>query len=573
MAGPVNVGFFGKLPSAGDFVQRRLPATFVDNWDRSFEHAVAASRQALGSDWNSAYRSSPVWRLVLGQGVCGPSGWAGVMGPGVDRVGRCFPLVIACDLGPDPASPAKALALGHWFDAAERVLNGALSTQASPVEQFDRQVASLAHGFGQPPSDFAWLREVDIVSDRHWRLPLPTAGTLSSSYLQTAWQRMTNVRSGALWWTRGAGRVPPTVLMTAGLPQPQAYVAFIDAAAAGEPWQTRGDFAAVPVSAPATPAAAAIPNPALPGGRPAIDAGPAGSPEALVTPAPIADDLSDLFPDAPAAASPLAVAGNRSLLDPDATVPIARASAPSAPAAVPPPPASPSAGSTRAAIGAAAHAAPCARLRTPDGRLTLIACDAGGHDVRQRAAATVAIALDDLPEHGDAPAIDWLRQRLIALHAPLRDAASDLIDPIQADCAVVAARLASGQAELLAIGAAQTWLIRGGQAPTPLLGSAMPTSALPGGDDLDDLLFGAAPSTAAGLGAAATPTCLSARCDVRAGDRLVLASSADLLARLPSLLTAPWFEVPAGRDAQALLAAAAGLPTDPSTWPFAVIEV
>ena len=51
-----TTGFFGKLPSAGDFVQRRLPAGFVDVWDSHFESAVAESRRVLGGDWHDAYQ-------------------------------------------------------------------------------------------------------------------------------------------------------------------------------------------------------------------------------------------------------------------------------------------------------------------------------------------------------------------------------------------------------------------------------------------------------------------------------------------------------------------------------------
>lgn len=34
-------GFFGKLPCLGDFVRRRLPDTFVSQWDMHFERVLA----------------------------------------------------------------------------------------------------------------------------------------------------------------------------------------------------------------------------------------------------------------------------------------------------------------------------------------------------------------------------------------------------------------------------------------------------------------------------------------------------------------------------------------------------
>ena len=90
--GTASVGFFGKLPGAGDFVQRRLPRAFVERWDRHFEQAVFASRETLGQEWAAAYRASPTWRFVLSPQACGEGAWAGVFGPADDRVGRSFPM-------------------------------------------------------------------------------------------------------------------------------------------------------------------------------------------------------------------------------------------------------------------------------------------------------------------------------------------------------------------------------------------------------------------------------------------------------------------------------------------------
>ena len=119
MPNPSGAGFFGKLPGTGDFVQRRLPASFVNVWDRHFEQAVSASRARLGDDWPQAWRDAAVWRFVLAPGICGELAWAGVTGAATDRVGRCFPMVIAAPLA-DEAAIAAALRNDAWFAAAER---------------------------------------------------------------------------------------------------------------------------------------------------------------------------------------------------------------------------------------------------------------------------------------------------------------------------------------------------------------------------------------------------------------------------------------------------------------------
>ncbi|MBN3729231.1 type VI secretion system-associated protein TagF, partial [Burkholderia sp. Ac-20379] len=75
-----GVGFYGKLPAAGDFVRRRLPGEFVEGWDRHFQHALEAGRRALGAGWDAAWRDGPVWRFVLPAQVCGGGAWCGVIG-------------------------------------------------------------------------------------------------------------------------------------------------------------------------------------------------------------------------------------------------------------------------------------------------------------------------------------------------------------------------------------------------------------------------------------------------------------------------------------------------------------
>ncbi|MBD7923360.1 type VI secretion system-associated protein TagF [Xanthomonas sp. CFBP 8703] len=130
-------GFFGKLPSAGDFVQRRLPPAFVEPWDRHFSQLIAGARDQLGTQWAPAYRGSGLHAFVLGSGLCGAGAWAGVLGPGEDRVGRCFPLAIALPLA--QAAPDRS-----WYARAATLLGQALADRTLGVEAFDAQLQALA---------------------------------------------------------------------------------------------------------------------------------------------------------------------------------------------------------------------------------------------------------------------------------------------------------------------------------------------------------------------------------------------------------------------------------------------
>ncbi|MEM1385067.1 MAG: type VI secretion system-associated protein TagF [Pseudomonadota bacterium] len=99
-------GYFGKIPSQGDFLRGGLSPTFLDPWDTWLQRAIVTAREALGPAWQAAYTSAPIWRFALSPGVCGPSGAIGVVMPSIDRVGRQFPLTLAVETGEAHAWPA-----------------------------------------------------------------------------------------------------------------------------------------------------------------------------------------------------------------------------------------------------------------------------------------------------------------------------------------------------------------------------------------------------------------------------------------------------------------------------------
>ena len=99
---PGRWGYFGKLPSRGDFIRKDLPQDFVQSWDEWVQSLLLTGREELGEAWQNAYFSAPIWRFALAAGMCGPSRMVGVVMPSVDRVGRQFPFTIAtvADDGP-----------------------------------------------------------------------------------------------------------------------------------------------------------------------------------------------------------------------------------------------------------------------------------------------------------------------------------------------------------------------------------------------------------------------------------------------------------------------------------------
>src|SRR6185295_12917123 len=122
MSSQIEVGLYGKLPSHGDFLRRRVSDAFVRVWDEWLQECIAASRSALGERWLDVYLTSPVWRFGADAGAFGPVPVVGLMAPSVDRVGRYFYLTLVAEL-PEGVNLLAAVAeAGSFFESAEQLV-------------------------------------------------------------------------------------------------------------------------------------------------------------------------------------------------------------------------------------------------------------------------------------------------------------------------------------------------------------------------------------------------------------------------------------------------------------------
>lgn len=172
MAAAVVPGWYGKLPSLGDFASRRLPPLFVEPWDRWLSAGLAAWRDS-DAGWVEAFLAAPTWRFALGARLPFPQspGYAGVLMPSVDRVGRYFPLTVA-----RPRGSMEQQAPASWLQALEGLAVAALHDDWS-AERFDAALEGLdAAGDSGPawpePGRTLWWCE----REGHASTPLATAG-------------------------------------------------------------------------------------------------------------------------------------------------------------------------------------------------------------------------------------------------------------------------------------------------------------------------------------------------------------------------------------------------------------
>lgn len=204
-----RTGFFGKVTSHGDFVARRLPPSFQLPWDEWLQAGLRESRLALGPAWLPTYLSSPIWRFALAPGVCGEQGWAGLLMPSVDKVGRHFPLTLAAPLT-GAATTLDCAMHGHsWYDSLEDLALSSLGEDFS-LEGFDTALCTLGLASSQPPS---WLPGL--------------ADTIAHAALH----------GQGVWWTDGSPQVAACVLVCRGMPAPAGFTALLDGGWEGHGWQ------------------------------------------------------------------------------------------------------------------------------------------------------------------------------------------------------------------------------------------------------------------------------------------------------------------------------------------------
>jgi type VI secretion system protein ImpM len=180
----VRSGYFGKVPTQGDFVSNGLKRGLADGLDRWLREAMQHSQRRLGRDWLDAFLVAPVWRMALTSGTLGPDPVIGLMMPSVDRIGRYFPLVIAAPLTGLAPDIYDMFDLTDWYEAAEALALSTLNPGFS-LSAFDEAVANM-------------------------QLHIPPQ----------LWSRSANGKSYSFWWS---GSAPEELLQYEGMPDPEDF--------------------------------------------------------------------------------------------------------------------------------------------------------------------------------------------------------------------------------------------------------------------------------------------------------------------------------------------------------------
>jgi type VI secretion system protein ImpM len=235
--GTANIGFYGKLPSHGDFIRRSVPEAFVNPWDGWLQQCMVESRARLDSDWLKIYLTSPVWRFVLCDGVISGATFAGILVPSVDSVGRYFPLTIAAQLPASVPPMAFTIQARPWFRTVEALVLQALEAQDFNLDEFDAALQASGTELQKVEEHvFVTLDPTFPQPDQHWRLPLESSERVAAALIDPLMAPVArSMRPMSLWWSEGSEHVAPSCLLVRRLPDPARFTAMLDGR-----WQESG---------------------------------------------------------------------------------------------------------------------------------------------------------------------------------------------------------------------------------------------------------------------------------------------------------------------------------------------
>lgn len=215
----MRCGLFGKIGAKRDFIAIATPRSFLEAWEPWVQAGLSASRHQLGSGWQQAFLTAPVWRFWLGAAICGTTVTGAIM-PSLDGVGRYYPLTLHAVTDENALLPPPAIdPQDEWFAQVEAFLLSTLDRVAT-FELISDSLDRLALPRLQPSpsngSDVTTLGATGVGA-------LSDVGAFAQSFTALAAANPQIHAAASFWWTAGGEGFPSMALACRGLPDPFHY--------------------------------------------------------------------------------------------------------------------------------------------------------------------------------------------------------------------------------------------------------------------------------------------------------------------------------------------------------------
>lgn len=201
------LGWYGKLPAAGDFVRRRLSSEVVNWWHRWLEMSLPNLKENHSSQ--AMFFHAPIWNFILPASHGSSMVQMGCIAPSRDRVGRLYPLLVSLYLPPDYYDPQLLAGSSRFYQQAGQSLLQAVSLGCS-ADHFDRSLGDISLAMTtmlkrntatEPVSSGGDI--LSILNAGHEEPPVERIEEVNSSWPDLA-NYFNPTGSNSYWWTNQA---------------------------------------------------------------------------------------------------------------------------------------------------------------------------------------------------------------------------------------------------------------------------------------------------------------------------------------------------------------------------------
>ena len=211
------LGWYGKLPVAGDFVARGLPTGLTRQVGDWFAEGMDQLASAGGEGWRPAYRLSPIWHFVMNRALWDERPLMGCVAPSQDRVGRCSPVLALRSIEPDRIEAALP-PVSAWLYEVDELLRQVIA-DAMPIDSVLQGLDNaLRTEMAQAGGDSAGqiLTELGIAE----RSASPRQAWFSWPDLPELFLER---QQRSFWWAEPSPKQPPRQIIHNGPPDAELF--------------------------------------------------------------------------------------------------------------------------------------------------------------------------------------------------------------------------------------------------------------------------------------------------------------------------------------------------------------
>lgn len=219
---PSYMGWFGKLPSVGDFSGKGMSYPMKETIHGWMSSGMAALAHSRPEDWQAAYLVSPVWHFIVGPGIWDKPALVGCLAPSVDKVGRYSPLIALRSFDKNDISevlPPKS----RWLYRVDTTLRRTIA-EGIPVDGLHELLQQLAEAEKSAPNPTA-----NILSDLGIGNAKAGPDTQKNWF---AWPELPALFQGrrdhSFWWSEPSSQLPLRQIVHCGPPDDSLFCSLMD---------------------------------------------------------------------------------------------------------------------------------------------------------------------------------------------------------------------------------------------------------------------------------------------------------------------------------------------------------